>query len=113
MCYVCFFFLMIRRPPRSTRTDTLFPYTTLFRSFHTAGAPPSRGRASRPRSGWIKNSRKEPRKIVTVNNGRAETRFGRTVPRATLAVKEPRGVARVIGENARTACPLEIGRAHV
>src|SRR3546814_5608020 len=28
----CVFFLMIRRPPRSTRTDTLFPYTTLFRS---------------------------------------------------------------------------------
>src|SRR3546814_14137662 len=27
-----FFLLMIRRPPRSTRTDTLFPYTTLFRS---------------------------------------------------------------------------------
>src|SRR3546814_2947295 len=30
--YIYFFFLMIRRPPRSTRTDTLFPYTTLFRS---------------------------------------------------------------------------------
>src|SRR3546814_322535 len=30
--YAVFFFLMIRRPPRSTRTDTLFPYTTLFRS---------------------------------------------------------------------------------
>src|SRR3546814_1082361 len=30
MLYI--FFLMIRRPPRSTRTDTLFPYTTLFRS---------------------------------------------------------------------------------
>src|SRR3546814_5326438 len=29
---VCLFVLMIRRPPRSTRTDTLFPYTTLFRS---------------------------------------------------------------------------------
>src|SRR3546814_17101941 len=29
---IIFFFLMIRRPPRSTRTDTLFPYTTLFRS---------------------------------------------------------------------------------
>src|SRR3546814_15412078 len=29
---ICIFFLMIRRPPRSTRTDTLFPYTTLFRS---------------------------------------------------------------------------------
>src|SRR3546814_11309373 len=30
--YFLLFFLMIRRPPRSTRTDTLFPYTTLFRS---------------------------------------------------------------------------------
>src|SRR3546814_8049794 len=30
--FFVFFFLMIRRPPRSTRTDTLFPYTTLFRS---------------------------------------------------------------------------------
>src|SRR3546814_14405514 len=32
MFFVLFLFLMIRRPPRSTRTDTLFPYTTLFRS---------------------------------------------------------------------------------
>src|SRR3546814_17996852 len=32
------FFLMIRRPPRSTRTDTLFPYTTLCRSPYRAGA---------------------------------------------------------------------------
>src|SRR3546814_18361625 len=33
MCeLVIVFFLMIRQPPRSTRTDTLFPYTTLFRS---------------------------------------------------------------------------------
>src|SRR3546814_11238281 len=32
ICICCVFFLMIRRPPRSTRTDTLFPYTTLFRS---------------------------------------------------------------------------------
>src|SRR3546814_20824123 len=35
-CLLCYsptlFFLMIRRPPRSTRTDTLFPYTTHFRS---------------------------------------------------------------------------------
>src|SRR3546814_18688106 len=38
-----FFFLMILRPPRSTRTDTLFPYTTLFRS-HGIG-PGVRGRA--------------------------------------------------------------------
>src|SRR3546814_13386131 len=32
MILLFFFVLMIRRPPRSTRTDTLFPYTTLFRS---------------------------------------------------------------------------------
>src|SRR3546814_11231365 len=32
MIILFFFFLMIRRPPRSTRTDTLFPYSTLFRS---------------------------------------------------------------------------------
>src|SRR3546814_13833365 len=33
MFILCIYsFLMIRRPPRSTRTDTLFPYTTLFRS---------------------------------------------------------------------------------
>src|SRR3546814_13516554 len=41
--YSCFFFfLMIRRPPRSTRTDTLFPYTSLFRS------PLARQRADKP-----------------------------------------------------------------
>src|SRR3546814_8732192 len=36
---------MIRRPPRSTRTDTLFPYTTLFRS---PAHPDARRRAARP-----------------------------------------------------------------
>src|SRR3546814_16985705 len=43
MCLYCFtflfFFLMILRPPRSTRTDTLFPYTTLFRSARRSGRP--------------------------------------------------------------------------
>src|SRR3546814_4704981 len=40
-CVCCpgFLFLMLRRPPRSTRTDTLFPYTTLFRSAGTADRP--------------------------------------------------------------------------
>src|SRR3546814_10173392 len=43
-----FFFLMIRRPPRSTRTDTLFPYTTLFRSnFDVRIDRPGRRRADR------------------------------------------------------------------
>src|SRR3546814_3159795 len=56
---------MIRRPPRSTRTDTLFPYTTLFRSIARGspglfrcderddrGAPQCRLRGSRPRRLW-------------------------------------------------------------
>src|SRR3546814_2632825 len=38
---------MIRRPPRSTRTDTLFPYTTLFRSLWAAEARGARPRARR------------------------------------------------------------------
>src|SRR3546814_8721979 len=36
LSYFLVLFLMIRRPPRSTRTDTLFPYTTLFRSIEFA-----------------------------------------------------------------------------
>src|SRR3546814_15291496 len=44
LCLSLFFFLMIRRPPRSTRTDTLFPYTTLFRSvLEGTGSRASRG----------------------------------------------------------------------
>src|SRR3546814_1547053 len=39
---------MIRRPPRSTRTDTLFPYTTLFRSADRCPAPRPVPRAARP-----------------------------------------------------------------
>src|SRR3546814_16462468 len=38
-CYVVVFFLRIRRPPRSTRSDTLFPYTTLFRSCLATSGP--------------------------------------------------------------------------
>src|SRR3546814_1899131 len=50
---------MIRRPPRSTRTDTLFPYTTLFRSggspAHSPGLQPRDGR--RWRRWWLRDSR--------------------------------------------------------
>src|SRR3546814_16158098 len=42
MLFISFFFLMIRRPPRSTRTDTLFPYTTLFRSHADSTTFPQR-----------------------------------------------------------------------
>src|SRR3546814_16929838 len=56
VCEFLIVFLMIRRPPRSTRTDTLFPYTTLFRCRETTGAG-GRGRRRspmprRPRPRW-------------------------------------------------------------
>src|SRR3546814_12698192 len=58
-----FFFLMIRRPPRSTRTDTLFPYTTLFRSDPAAG--PARWQpgaaGQRQRAGLALRARRTPR----------------------------------------------------
>src|SRR3546814_1874861 len=39
---------MIRRPPRSTRTDTLFPYTTLFRSYRLCNRRSRSARQARP-----------------------------------------------------------------
>src|SRR3546814_4413341 len=48
--FMCFLLLVIRRPPRSTRTDTLFPYTTLFRSGRRPlSRPSSRISPNRPR----------------------------------------------------------------
>src|SRR3546814_1554021 len=63
---------MIRRPPRSTRTDTLFPYTTLFRStglWGTQGAPLQKS----PRSGRGKGSCLQQRRLVALAAGHAWT----------------------------------------
>src|SRR3546814_11179537 len=46
ICYKKCFYVMRRRPPRSTRTDTLFPYTTLFRSPAGHLSPSSSHRAA-------------------------------------------------------------------
>src|SRR3546814_6505617 len=55
-----FFFLMIRRPPRSTRTDTLFPYTTLFRSSPASGLLRVGGALAQPVVS-IRSTRRKPR----------------------------------------------------
>src|SRR5213592_5036024 len=56
LCLLCsrifFFFLMIRRPPRSTQRSTLFPYTTLFRSTVCIRVP--NGCVS-PRRSWMRS----------------------------------------------------------
>src|SRR3546814_18922385 len=59
---------MIRRPPRSTRTDTLFPYTTLFRSARPPGSPgfaDADPQPRRPRRRRLRPQRAEPpRRVV-------------------------------------------------
>src|SRR3546814_5724665 len=51
---------MVRRPPRSTRTDTLFPYTTLFRSRHGAPGGPVPGAGPRGLAGRGNAGRGDP-----------------------------------------------------
>src|SRR3546814_2067592 len=48
---------MIRRPPRSTRTDTLFPYTTLFRSRRTVLRRPREAQKESRARGWRRAER--------------------------------------------------------
>src|SRR3546814_18648702 len=80
-----FFFLMIRRPPRSTRTDTLFPYTTLFRS-------------------------KDARRI----SGRADQEGARHAHgRPGGRSRPPRGADRLSQGRNQVTRKAKIGRAHV
>src|SRR3546814_15482360 len=53
--FICVFFLMRRRPPRSTRTDTLFPYTTLFRSTRDAASTPPARRSRTGAGGRVRS----------------------------------------------------------
>src|SRR3546814_6824232 len=53
---------MIRRPPRSTRTDTLFPYTTLFRSLTRAG----RDFYQHPPAGFVEHPILQPRGVLYI-----------------------------------------------
>src|SRR3546814_10307543 len=81
---VIFVFLMIRRPPRSTRTDTLFPYTTLFRS--TAAAATARSHSSATRSsspkrrGNIDSRRRAPARTATRCSRNCSTSAPRSAP---------------------------------
>src|SRR3546814_1941862 len=74
-----FFFLMIRRPPRSTRTDTLFPYTTLFRSL-----PASVGRSG---AAWRGDDPRHPQPHA---QGLPHGHCGGGVPAPLAAARHPR-----------------------
>src|SRR3546814_7547463 len=79
--YVCifFFFLMIRRPPRSTRTDTLFPYTTLFRSERAVATGKQAGKVWRSRLARLAAAaRLASRRRIRRRAALAIARFGRS-----------------------------------
>src|SRR3546814_18481795 len=117
------FFLMIRRPPRSTRTDTLFPYTTLFRSLRgerTGGwlfdsahralrSVAERYRAADRRDDPRDGARDPPGSLPVVPGA------GRPAAAAVLGFDDRRGpqlpVFRPVGGD-RARC-RQIGRAHV
>src|SRR3546814_7678048 len=81
----CFFFLMIRRPPISTRTDTLFPYTTLFRSHgRIRVAAPRAGDRSLPAGG----AGDRPRRRAAGGGGNARRRL--RLHREALRHRAPR-----------------------
>src|SRR3546814_6359173 len=63
---------MIRRPPRSTRTDTLFPYTTLFRSLVHAVRQPARARPAVERGGHRRRMALRPAPVADLRRNRSE-----------------------------------------
>src|SRR3546814_19745842 len=104
---IVFFFLMIRRPPRSTRTDTLFPYTTLFRS--AADLPGQQAAACVERGG----GGVELVALVArqVGGGAAEREIGQRVGAVGRRIRPHFGLRR--GRAAGDVDAGEIGRAHV
>src|SRR3546814_18387528 len=99
--YVLFFLLMTRRPPRSTRTDTLFPYSTLFRSRAVAVERSFRSRGD--------VGADQPRHAVARQLLAHHAVAGAEVEHA-LAVE----VVAVLRQHlVQQLCEEEIGRAHV
>src|SRR3546814_17418623 len=74
--YVFVFFLMLRRPPGSTRTDTLFPYTTLFRSVRRRAFGRS-GKGARTARGKGRIRRRSPPVSTAVRRRNPGSPFGR------------------------------------
>src|SRR3546814_14421888 len=102
-----FFFLMIRRPPRSTRTDTLFPYTTLFRS--------------KLMKGFIGTANIDTNSRLCMSSAVAGhmRAFGEDVVPATYDDLDAADLFVLVGSNTAWCHPIvyqrirEIGRAHV
>src|SRR3546814_10974719 len=89
--FTLFFFLMIRRPPRSTRTDTLFPYTTLFRS-QGRGKLPSR-QAARPCHRFSHGT--EHGIVLTLRHSSSNSLIGRIQSRSEEHTSELQSLMRI------------------
>src|SRR3546814_20857586 len=99
---------MIRRPPRSTRTDTLFPYTTLFRSGHDAGLPGRRlllERGAGPLEGVARRQGRRRQPLHRRERRAAAVAWGRS------AVDDCRAVVVIAGERLRPANPARLGKS--
>src|SRR3546814_2120946 len=75
---------MLRRPPRSTRTDTLFPYTTLFRSLVALAGPLQLGIIGLLVPVDRRGERRQRRRLQTLRQGL----FGNGAPKPAIAVLE-------------------------
>src|SRR3546814_3104869 len=96
LCF--FFFLMIRRPPRSTRTDTLFPYTTLFRSRDIPAprtAPPRRRRS-------ILRQRRPPLPLPRSEEHTSELQSLMRISYAVFCLKKKKQEPKTIIQNCNT-----------
>src|SRR3546814_10425642 len=110
MCFIFFFFLMIRRPPRSTRTDTLFPYTTLFRS---QSAISKAVNALEKRLG-VALLHRSTRKVTLTDQG--QKYYERTKPlldEILVADSELTSSVQDVSGAVRIAAPSTFGRLHV
>src|SRR3546814_19411428 len=74
-----FLFLMLRRPPRSTRTDTFFPYTTLFKSAANGGGGVELGDVSRQLAAIGRHAGR--RALFNLHGAYSKDTRGRYVPR--------------------------------
>src|SRR3546814_11465731 len=81
---------MIRRPPRSTRTDTLFPYTTLFRSGFAGGGEPIAGPASCFETAAARPPQYEAYCTVSVGKPHAEERRRRVSKHGVFRSMKPK-----------------------
>src|SRR3546814_16570426 len=124
MFVIFFFCLMIRRPPRSTRTDTLVPYTTLFRSDPTTAAALQRVpgvQVSTNRNNELGDVRVRglPDVLTTVNGREVFTTTGRSfdlqdMPAEALSrVNVYKSQTADITEGGLAGVLDQIGRAHV